>query len=154
MFCRNKLRHFSDFTPHLPFQFHGFCDIHPMYKMAILLITVLVLASCKSTTDRQWVVINNSSTEIIVQFDGEMESYSAETTVAAGERETIGLESTEAGEAAGSPTTKITDMLILNSTDSATKDFRLDSNWAVRQEDGSNSSTTFIFSFELTDADF
>ncbi len=125
-----------------------------MYKTAFFLIAILGLVSCKTTTDRQWVVINDSSTEFVVLFDGEMESYSSQTTILAGEGETIGLERIDGEAPAGNPTDKITDMLIFNATDSADKDFSMESNWAVRQENGSDNSITYVFTFELTDADF
>lgn len=128
-----------------------------MYKMALLLFSLTALASCKKTTDFQWVVVNNSSNEIVVQLDGEMESYSSETFIPAGERETIGLESVEGSTSAGNPTDMINAMAVFTSVgaDSTTKDFNSDANWALGQESGTGSTSIFyIYTFELTDADF
>ncbi len=124
-----------------------------MKRIYLLLLLPLIFTSCQNGTNRQWVVANNSSTEVIVLLDAELPNYSSQTTVPAGTRETIALEEVDGDAGAGSITDRFTDMLIFNDTDSADKDFRQESNWTTTQEADGN-TTNYVFTFELTDADF
>ena len=124
-----------------------------MKRLAFLLFPILFLASCQSETNYIWRVENNSSTEIIVLFDAEIPSYSSQTTVPAGSSETIATEVSNGDVAPASPSSPITDMLIINSTDTADKDYRIEANWLVTQEMERN-TTDIFFTFEVDDADF
>ena len=124
-----------------------------MKRLAILLLPILFLTSCESETFYIWQVTNNSSTEIIVLFDAEMPSYSSQTTVPVGLTETIGTDVSDGSVAPASPSSPITDMIIINATDTSDKDFRIEANWLVSQEaDGRDNN--IYFSFEVDDADF
>lgn len=129
-------------------------DIHRMKQFASIFLVALLFSSCQGYTDREWSVANNSTVDIIVQFDANVDSYSSETFLPSGEKEVIGLENDEADQAAGSPTDAINNMRVFAGADTITKDYSLPENWTVSERSSRSNQITYVFTLEVSDDDF
>jgi|GEM_PF-4034770 len=125
-----------------------------MKQCAALLLVAILVVGCRGYTDREWAVANNSSMDIIVQFDASLDSYSSETFLAPADREVIGLENDDADQPAGSPVTPINNMRVLAGVDTMTKDYSLAENWIITERRNRDNQVTHVFTLEVSDADF
>lgn len=122
-----------------------------------IVLSTLILMGCTQIRDQQiWTVVNNSSTDIYVEFTHDIYTETKIDTIKSGENMNVYYkEGVMQGENMESPTDLMT-MLISNNQDSLVKDENIDNNWLVESEKikKNGEERRYNFTFLVGDSDF
>ena len=121
-----------------------------------VLTFLLLLGYTQIRDEKVWTVINNSSTDIYVEFKHDVYAEIHIDTIASGEKSNIFYkDGVIDGENIESPTQFIT-MFISNDQDSLSKDENNEENWLVesRKIRKNREERHFDFTFSVSDNDF
>ena len=125
--------------------------------LALIAGIAFLLSACDGNTKREWVIYNNSSTEIFISADTNYCTL-MEENIPPGQTITILISNQLGGSNdAGSPSDSGNlNWMIYSLTDTLKKDPNKDDNWdiATNRESKTPSSYSHQFTFEFKDEDF
>lgn len=124
-------------------------------KLVTLLFCGFILTTCQKKEDTQlWIVENNSSSEIYVQFNFIGGSTDTDT-IQSGMDKSIYYNQGGVGEDLSNPVEFMV-VSIFNAQDTLVKDENLESNWTLDKEEISKRPYTYSYTyqFSVTDLDF
>ena len=121
-------------------------------KLATLLLCGFILTACQKKEDEQkWIIENNSSSEIIIQYTYIGEPINTDT-IQSGTEKTIFYIRSGVGEDLTDPT-EFMFISIANAQDTLIKNENLETNWSLETVELSKRPYTYSYTYQFSVAD-
>ena len=114
------------------------------------------LISCEGNTYREWVIQNDSSKEVRIEFDSGLSGLETSTVGPDSSRTIMITDKLGGSDYAGNPVHSFDSLLIFNAMDTLVKSVYDSANWSVETEQIRNvpSHWEHSFKFTVSDSDF
>ena len=114
------------------------------------------LISCEGNTYREWVIQNDSSKEVRIEFDSGLSGLETSTVGPDSSRTIMITDQMGGSDYAGNPVQSFDSLLIFNAMDTLVKSVYDSANWSVETEQIRNvpSHWEHSFKFTVSDSDF
>lgn len=124
-------------------------------RLSFLFLTFFLI-SCEGNTYREWVIQNDSSTEIQIDFKSGLSGLESSTVGPDSSRTIMITDQLGGSDFAGNPIHSFDLLLIFNAMDTLVKNVYDSANWSVESEQVKKipSNWEHRFNFTITDNDF
>lgn len=127
---------------------------NPLRFLSLMLLPTLI--ACEGNTYREWVIHNDSSTEIQIEFKSGLSGLETSTAGPDSSRTIMITDQLGGSDFAGNPVHSFDSLLIFNAMDTLVKNVYDSVNWSVESEQVKKvpSNWEHRFNFTITDNDF